>query len=74
MEKSRRMNPGLPGPSGETPIWKEPVRGFYTDPGHFVTLSGLDLLRGMLESGRQEGCRRDRVSRDPAWPASDRDN
>lgn len=45
------MNPGLPGPSGETPIWEEPVRGFYTDPGHFVTLSGLDLLRGMLESG-----------------------
>jgi len=45
------MNPGLPGPSGQTPIWEEPVRGFYTDSGHFVTLSGLDLLRGMLESG-----------------------
>lgn len=45
------MNPGLPGPSGERPIWEEPVRGFYTDPGHFLTLSGLDLLRGMLESG-----------------------
>ena len=38
-------------PSGETPIWEEPVRGFYTDPGQFVTLSGLDLLRSMLESG-----------------------
>ena len=45
------MNPGLPGPSGERPIWEEPVRGFYTDPGQFLTLSGLDLLRGMLESG-----------------------
>ncbi len=33
------------------PIWEEPVRGFYTDPGRFVTLSGLDLLRGMLEDG-----------------------
>jgi len=45
------MNPGLPGPSGETPIWEEPVRGFYTDPGQFVTLSGLDLLRSLLEGG-----------------------
>jgi uncharacterized protein (TIGR00369 family) len=45
------MNSGLPGPSGETPIWEEPVRGFYTDPGQFVTLSGLDLLRNMLEGG-----------------------
>jgi hypothetical protein len=27
------------------------VRGFYTDPGQFVTLSGLDLVRSMLESG-----------------------
>jgi uncharacterized protein (TIGR00369 family) len=43
------MSPGLPSPSA--PIWEEPVRGFYTDPGQFVTLSGLDLLRGMLESG-----------------------
>jgi uncharacterized protein (TIGR00369 family) len=51
MEKSKRMNPGLPGPSGETPIWEEPVRGFYTDPGQFVTLSGLDLLRSMLVGG-----------------------
>jgi uncharacterized protein (TIGR00369 family) len=42
------MNPGL---SAQTPIWEEPVRGFYTDPGQFVTLSGLDLLRGMLEGG-----------------------
>jgi uncharacterized protein (TIGR00369 family) len=51
MEKSQRMKPGLPGPSGETPIWEEPVRGFYTDPGQFVTLSGLDLLRSVLEGG-----------------------
>ena len=51
MEKSQRMNPGLPGPSAQTPIWEEPVRGFYTDPGQFVTLSGLDLLRSMLEGG-----------------------
>ena len=51
MEKSQRMNPGLPGPSGETPIWEEPVRGFYTDLGQFVTLSGLDLLRSMLDGG-----------------------
>ena len=51
MEKSQRMNPGLPGPAGETPIWEEPVRGFYTDPGQFVTLSGLDLLRSVLEGG-----------------------
>ena len=33
------------------PIWEEPVRGFYTDPGQFVALSGLDLLRSMLEGG-----------------------
>jgi len=51
MEKSQRMNPGLPGPSAQMPIWEEPVRGFYTDPGQFVTLSGLDLLRSMLEGG-----------------------
>ena|SRR5579859_1124398 len=38
------MNPGLP-------IWEEPVRGFYTDPGQFAALSGLDLLRSMLDSG-----------------------
>lgn len=109
------MNPGLPDPPGETPFWEEPVRGFYTDPGQFVTLSGLDLLRSMLEGGvgppirylfgleltsvepggvtftmprsqhgdrhiggvrrgRQEGCRRDRISRNPAGPASHRDN
>jgi uncharacterized protein (TIGR00369 family) len=36
---------------GLTPIWEEPVRGFYTDPGQFVTLSGLELLRDMLEGG-----------------------
>jgi uncharacterized protein (TIGR00369 family) len=45
------MNRGPFGPSGETPIWEEPVRGFYTDPGQFVTLSGLDLLRSVLEGG-----------------------
>jgi uncharacterized protein (TIGR00369 family) len=45
------MNPGLPGPSAQRPIWEEPVRGFYTDPGQFVTLSGLDLIRSMLEAG-----------------------
>ena len=49
MEKSQRMNRGLPDSS--TPIWEEPVRGFYTDPGQFVTRSGLDLLRSMLEGG-----------------------
>src|SRR6516225_1423685 len=45
------MSLGLPNPSAQTPDWEEPVRGFYTDPGQFVTLSGLDLLRSMLESG-----------------------
>jgi uncharacterized protein (TIGR00369 family) len=45
------MNPGRPGPSADAPIWEEPVRGFYIDPGQFVTLSGLDLLRSMLEAG-----------------------
>jgi len=45
------MNPGQSGPSGQTPIWAEPVRGFYTDPNQFVTLSGLDLLRSVLEGG-----------------------
>src|SRR6516225_842383 len=45
------MSLGLPNPSAQTPVWEEPVRGFYTDPGQFVTLSGLDLLRSMLESG-----------------------
>jgi uncharacterized protein (TIGR00369 family) len=45
------MKPGLPGPSGQTPIWEEPVRGFYTDPGQFVALSGIDLLRSVLEDG-----------------------
>jgi uncharacterized protein (TIGR00369 family) len=44
------MSPGRPGPSAPAPIWAEPVRGFYTDPGQFVTLSGLDLLRSMLEA------------------------
>ena len=45
------MNPGLHGPPARTPIWEEPVRGFYTDPGQFVTLSGLDLLRSVLDGG-----------------------
>jgi uncharacterized protein (TIGR00369 family) len=42
------MNPGKSAPR---PIWEEPVRGFYTDPGQFVALSGLDLLHGMLDGG-----------------------
>jgi len=45
------MNPRKSSPSAQTPIWEEPVRGFYTDPGQFVTLSGLELLRNMLEGG-----------------------
>jgi uncharacterized protein (TIGR00369 family) len=45
------MNPWKASRSAQTPIWEEPVRGFYTDPGQFVTLSGLELLRNMLESG-----------------------
>jgi uncharacterized protein (TIGR00369 family) len=45
------MNPGQSSPSGQTPIWAEPVRGFYTDPGQFVTLSGLDLLRSVRGGG-----------------------
>ena len=45
------MSPGKPSRSAQAPIWKEPVRGFYTDPGQFVTLSGLDLLRNMLDGG-----------------------
>ena len=45
------MTPGKPGPSARTPIWEEPVRGFYTDPEQFVALSGLDLLRSVLEGG-----------------------
>jgi uncharacterized protein (TIGR00369 family) len=45
------MNPGQSSPSGQTPIWAEPVRGFYTDPGQFVTLSGLDLLRSVRDGG-----------------------
>src|SRR5262249_50454767 len=31
--------------------WAEAVRGFYTDPGQFVTLSGLDLLRSVHDGG-----------------------
>ena len=45
------MTPGKPGPSAPAPIWQEPVRGFYTDPGQFAALSGLDLLRNMLDGG-----------------------
>ena len=45
------MNPRKSIRSAQTPIWQEPVRGFYTDPGQFVTLSGLDLLRTMLDGG-----------------------
>ena len=45
------MTPGRSSPSAQTPIWDEPVRGFYTDPGQFVALSGLDLLRSVLEGG-----------------------
>jgi uncharacterized protein (TIGR00369 family) len=37
--------------SSDTPIWREPVRGSYTDPGQFLALSGLDLLRSALEGG-----------------------
>jgi uncharacterized protein (TIGR00369 family) len=45
------MSPPEPGRSAPRPIWEEPVRGFYTDPGQFVALSGLDLLRNMLAGG-----------------------
>jgi uncharacterized protein (TIGR00369 family) len=45
------MTTGKPGPSARVPVWEEPVRGFYTDPGQFVARSGLDLLRSMLDSG-----------------------
>jgi uncharacterized protein (TIGR00369 family) len=45
------VNPGEPGRSAQTRIWEEPVRGFYTDPGRFVTRSGLELLRDLLDSG-----------------------
>jgi uncharacterized protein (TIGR00369 family) len=49
----RQVNPPPPeaGRSAPGPIWEEPVRGFYTDPGQFVALSGLDLLRDLLEGG-----------------------
>jgi uncharacterized protein (TIGR00369 family) len=45
------MNSRKSSSSARTSIWEEPVRGFYTDPGQFVALSGLDLLHGMLEGG-----------------------
>ena len=38
----------------ETPMWEEPVRGFYTDPGLFAALSGLELQRTYFD-GRQLG-------------------
>ncbi len=37
--------------SSDTPIWREPVRGFYGDPGQFLALSGLDSLRSALDGG-----------------------
>jgi hypothetical protein len=37
--------------SGEMPIWEEPARGFYADPGQFLALSGLDSLRSVIEGG-----------------------
>jgi uncharacterized protein (TIGR00369 family) len=37
--------------SSDPPIWEEPARGFYTDPGQFVALSGLDFLRSLVEGG-----------------------
>jgi len=45
------MNPPESSRSASPPIWEEPVRGFYTDPGQFVTLSGLELLRSVLDGG-----------------------
>ena len=33
------------------PIWEEPARGFYADPGQFLGLSGLDSLRSVIEGG-----------------------
>src|ERR1700750_121983 len=45
------MNSGKSSRSAQALVWEEPVRGFYTNPGQFITLSGLDLLRNMLESG-----------------------
>jgi uncharacterized protein (TIGR00369 family) len=35
----------------EMPIWEEPARGFYADPGQFLALSGLDSLRSVVEGG-----------------------
>jgi uncharacterized protein (TIGR00369 family) len=47
----RYVTAGDSGRSARVPVWEEPVRGFYTDPGQFAALSGLDLLRSMLDSG-----------------------
>ena len=51
IRRVQRMNPRKSGRSAQRPIWEEPVRGFYTDAGQFVALSGLELLRNMLEGG-----------------------
>ena len=45
------MSPRKASRSAQAPIWEEPVRGFYTDPGQFAALSGFELLRNMLQSG-----------------------
>jgi uncharacterized protein (TIGR00369 family) len=37
--------------TNETRPWQAPVRGFFTDPGQFVALSGLDYLRSLVEGG-----------------------
>ena len=51
MRRVRHVTAGKSGRSALVPVWEEPVRGFYTDPGQFVARSGLDLLRSMLDSG-----------------------
>ncbi|MGB2938767.1 MAG: PaaI family thioesterase [Candidatus Dormiibacterota bacterium] len=40
------------GSDVETPIYAEPVRGSYLDPGMFASLPGLEILRAFLD-GRQ---------------------
>ncbi|HEX6488940.1 MAG TPA: PaaI family thioesterase [Candidatus Dormibacteraeota bacterium] len=37
----------------ETPIWEEPVRGFFIDPARFLKLSGLEVMRDYLEGARR---------------------
>jgi uncharacterized protein (TIGR00369 family) len=51
VRRVRHVTAGKSGRSALVPVWEEPVRGFYTDPGQFVARSGLDLLRSMLDSG-----------------------